>query len=541
METSIESKVINHLGLVAGMCDTLEIVSQIDNKIKQDAVQRNISIGTIVKSLILNGLGFAQRSLYMVSHFFEDKPVSLLLGEGIESSYLNDTVIGRALDDLYQYGTTKLYAELSAHSILKLNLSNPFVHLDSTSFHLDGKYNSEEDGKDLTVVHLTKGYSRDHRPELNQVMLNLIVENQAGIPMHMEVLNGNSSDKITFRETIVKHIKNLQLAHGFSYTIADSALYTSDNLPIITKLTHWISRVPETIKEAQEIIAITPYCDMQELKENYRYISLCSTYSGIRQRWLLIWSEDAYKREMISLNKNYRKQGEKEIANFIRLCGENFNCPTDAQIAYNKFKSTCKYIYLQDFKLNEVPKYNTKGRPAKGAIPTHIVYSIEAVVCSDIEHYRSHQQTKGKFIIATDELEENQLSDIEIFNAYKDQGKVERGFRFLKDPQFAASTFFVEKPERVEALLMIMTLCLMVYASLEYQIRSQLEVTKTTIPNQLAKSTQKPTMRWIFQLFKGIHILFVKNEHPMCLNIKELHKTILNLMGTQYQKYYLLL
>jgi len=223
----MKSKVINHLGLVSGMCDELEICTQIDSKIKQDISQRNISIGTIVRALILNGLGFTQRSLYLVPNFFEDKPIELLLGKGIESSHLNDTVIGRALDDLYQYGTTKLFSELAAHAILKLNLSTRFAHLDSTSFHLDGKYNSEKESQNLLVIHLTNGYSRDHRPELNQVILNLIVENHAGIPMHMEALSGNSSDKTSFRKTIEQHIQNLQAVHGFEYVIADSALYTS--------------------------------------------------------------------------------------------------------------------------------------------------------------------------------------------------------------------------------------------------------------------------------------------------------------------------
>jgi len=331
--TSLNSKVINHLGLVSGMCDELEIQSIIDAKIQQDTNQRNISIGTIVKALILNGLGFTQRSLYMVTHFFEDKPIELLLGSGIECSHLNDTVIGRALDALYQYGTTQLFAELASHAALKLNLSTRFAHLDSTSFHLDGKYNSEEDPEKMTVIHITQGYSRDHRPELNQVILNLIVENQSGIPMHMEALSGNSSDKTGFRKTIVEHIGNLQSLHGFEYIIADSALYTSENLPIITKLTHWISRVPETISQAKDLLAISQYCDMPELVENYRYTPLCSTYAGVRQRWLLIWSKEAYLREIKTLNKNYRTKSEAEYSDFKRLCKKEFACLPDAQKA----------------------------------------------------------------------------------------------------------------------------------------------------------------------------------------------------------------
>ena len=75
------------------------------------------------------------------------------------------------------------------------------------------------------------------------------------------------------------------------------------------------------------------------------------------------------------------------------------------------------------------------------------------------------------------------------------QAKVARGFRFLRDPQFVASSLFVKKPERVEALLFIMTLWLTVYAALEYKLRQQLEQQQETLPNQLGKPTKKPTMR----------------------------------------------
>ena len=56
------------------------------------------------------------------------------------------------------------------------------------------------------VVHITKGYSRDHRPDLNQVMLQLIVEHQAGIPVLMKPLSGNSSDPQAFGQVILAHI-----------------------------------------------------------------------------------------------------------------------------------------------------------------------------------------------------------------------------------------------------------------------------------------------------------------------------------------------
>jgi transposase len=65
------SKELNHLGLVAGMFDELGIEKSIDALIPQDMNQRNISIGTALKAMVLNGLGFVNQRLYLLPHFFE--------------------------------------------------------------------------------------------------------------------------------------------------------------------------------------------------------------------------------------------------------------------------------------------------------------------------------------------------------------------------------------------------------------------------------------------------------------------------------------
>lgn len=100
-----------------------------------------------------------------------------------------------------------------------------------------------------------------------------------------------------------------------------------------------------------------------------------------------------------------------------------------------------------------------------------------------------------------------------------------------------ASSLFVKKPERVEALLFVMTLCLTVYAALEYKLRQQLEQQKQTIPNQLGKPITNPTMRWVFALFTGIHILYGMPQ-LMVLNLKPIHDQVVTLLGTPYKKCY---
>jgi transposase len=118
---------------------------------------------------------------------------------------------------------TELYSLIAATAAKRLGLCPTSAHLDSTSFHVDGRSNSDEPPSEQ-VVHITKGYSRDHRPDLNQVMLELIVEHQAGIPVLMKPLSGNSSDVQEFGHVVREHIAKVQTTYGTTYLVADSAL-----------------------------------------------------------------------------------------------------------------------------------------------------------------------------------------------------------------------------------------------------------------------------------------------------------------------------
>ena len=96
------------------MVDKLGLSELIDTVIKQDHEQRQVSVGTCVKAMILNGLGFVNRALYLMPHFFKDKPVERLLGEGVAAEHLNDDALGRALDAIYAYGPEALNGQLAA-------------------------------------------------------------------------------------------------------------------------------------------------------------------------------------------------------------------------------------------------------------------------------------------------------------------------------------------------------------------------------------------------------------------------------------------
>src|SRR5262249_7822147 len=143
-------------------------------------------------------------------------------------------------------------------------------------------------------------------------------------------------------------------------------------------------------------------------------------------------------------------------------------------------------------------------------------------------------------------LDAAQLADEELIAIYKDQHSIERGFAFLKDPLFLASSVFLKNPERIMALSLVMVLCLLVYRLAEHRVREQLAATGQTIPDQVKKPTNRPTMRWVFQCFEGIEgieLLHIRHgpdalTTSLVLRLTPLHQQILALLGPTYEHFY---
>jgi transposase len=495
-------------------------------------------VGEAVKAMVLNGLGFANHALYLVPRFFENKPTHQLVSLRVAPAQLNDDALGRALDTLYAYGVTELYSLIAATAATRLGLSPTYTHLDTTSFHVEGRYNSDEEPEGQ-VVHITKGYSRDHRPDLNQVMLELIIEHQAGLPVLMQPLSGNSSDPQAFGHVIRAHIAQLQTTYGATYLVADSALYSAENLALLAQTaSKWITRVPATLSEAQAVLTHAKPPTMAPLTEGYRYQELTAAYGGVDQRWVLIYSEARQAQAQHIVTRQLLKQSDKEVQAFKKLCSTPFACEADARQALAAFEQGLQATFLSTSTVCTKPRYSKRGRPGRAAQPDQVSYQIEGALASALPTRQALIDQHSCFILATNALDAAQLPPYEVLHGYKGQVQAERGFRFLKDPQFLAASLYLKKPERIMALLMVMTVCLLVYAALEYRIRQALKDHEATFPDQKGKRIANPTARWVFQYFVGIHVLWQAGQWPMVLNLTAEHQHLLRLLGPPYMRFY---
>ena len=178
-------------------------------------------------------------------------------------------------------------------------------------------------------------------------------------------------------------------------------------------------------------------------------------------------------------------------------------------------------------------------------------YHVQANLTLAPEADALQRRRAGRFILATNVLTSSEvpleeahtdsicLSTDEILSEYKAQQGIERGFRFLKDPLFFTSSVFLKSPERIMALGMIMGLCLLVYNLGQRQLRNALKAAHETIPNQLGKLTDTPTLRWVFQCFMAIHVVCINGQQQLA-NLTDNHRNILRFLGSASQAYYLL-
>ena len=542
-EVAYQTERLDHLGIVAGVCQEAGIAEWLDKQVGES--RRSVSIGKATVAMILNGLGFSNRQLYLVPQYFENKPVEHLLGEGITADMLNDDCLGRTLDWLYEHDVTTLFAGLALQARRRFGIVAQHLHIDTTSFSVSGDYATKEEGDPVPIA-ITYGYSRDHREDLKQWMCALATTHDGDVPIFLRPLDGNSSDKehlsAAVKEVMTQLREQLPTEQEERIAIFDSGGYSQANMKSYNDAKIcWISRVPETCTAAKSIL--------EEVDEQWQALSNGSGEYMVRmmelpqgkERWVIVRTYaqvQASQEQMKQKGKKIQQEWENRL---WHLSKQAFGCETDAQNAWEKALKGKPSWLMATFTLKEQKQYQQRGRPKKEAPPAQTAWYLVPKLEVEQQEVERVARKKAAFIVATNILDAQRLSPEQVISTYKEQGGVERGFRFLKDPLFLASSIFVKKPGRLIALSFVMVLCLLVYRLAEHLLRRQLVATEQTLPNQINKPTNRPTMRWIFQCFEGIDLLHIRiGSHcqTQVLGLQALHQRVLRLLGPVYSQFY---
>ena len=540
-EESYLNERLDHLGIVAGVCREIGLANWLDAQEPENRQQ--VSVGTATVAMVLNGLGFSNRQLYLVPQFFANKPVEHLLGAGITAEMLNDDCLGRTLDWLYAHDLTRLFAGIASQARHIFGIKAEQVHVDTTSFSVSGQYAAGEEAGETAVIAITYGYSRDHRADLKQWMLALATTHDGDVPLFMQPLDGNSSDKVSLLAAITAIQTQLrQAGEEANVYVADNGVYSETNMRQLNQAgVRWVSRVSETMTEAKTLIEQGSESWHQSEDQTVHWFSRELELPQGRERWVVVYSQASLQRAQFTLQRQVSKAQTTWEQKCWHLSNRRFACQADARAAAEReLKGKPGWLDLHT-NLVAHPQYAGKGRPRKDASPVSHQWQIVATVSINQQQVAQQAFRNACWIVGTNVLEPSVLSDQQLIATYKGQGGAERGFGFLKDPLFLASSVFVKKPERIMALSFIMVLCLLIYRLAEVRLRARLAETQQTIPDQVHKPTARPTMRWVFQCFEGIELLHVQSSSTattLVLRLESVHRLILALLGPLYEKIY---
>ena len=506
------------------MIDRLDWVTKIDELVEVAPEDCRLSVGQRVKALLVNILT-DRKALYKVQQFYDEYDVQSLVGPNVTSDALNDDALGRALDVIHETGIDGVLSMASFSALDLASVPLDHLHGDTTSMSFYGHYRryrgapDEEEGSRLEI---TRGYSKDHRPDLKQVIFGMVTAH--GIPLLASPENGNLDDKTWNAKTIAKLAESLpkQKLSQILY-IADSAAVTSKNLPLFDEHgVRFISRLPNTFAMCDKVkhsaLERNRWEDVGRLAERqdaatYRIQSFHREMDGLRYRFIAVQSSALDERK----RKRLEKLIETEFGQFTKAAADEsertYSCLDDAERAATELSKSLKgyhTIEVQTQEEVEVLKRPSRGRPRKDdAVPTRKVFrnrvTIHEPSPAALEEAR---RVASMFVLITNVLDEQAMSNLEVLQAYKEQIEVEYRFRFLKSPYFVGPVY-LQNPDRVEAFSSLMLMAVILYATFEYMIRTQMDKESEPLILPGKRKSIRPTGTSMLEMFDGLAMVLL--------------------------------
>lgn len=489
--------------LVRALCDQLELVRIIDDACDWDPLRSKLSPGERILALILS-MFMRQRPLYRVHESFRRADVQLLLGRGVTIDDLHDDGFGQALDKLFDAGAAGVFGALCARTLILEDVQHDFVHWDSTSRSLFGDYQSDQPQPLITF-----GHSKDHRPDLKQIMLHVLA-NREGMPLWGGVEPGNSSDKKLNGEMIdqIRLLFAPESLASMTY-VADSAFVTKANLAKANTAGMGIlSRLPETFAAGASVkhkaFADDNWQDIGRVAvrrqaSSYQASEQEAEVDGVRYRLVVYRSSHLEKRKEHSLKRDLEKERAALADKAREMFQGPFTCREDAEARGHAWlKLGASALHPMSFVIREEQvrdKRPTRGRPKKGDQPTyHTDYRVDATIGDPrADLVEKERQRRSAFVLITT-IGRDRMAARALLQEYKQQGSIERRFAFMKDREIVDS-FFLKKPERVEALGYVLLMVVLLFSVLERRVRQAGIPLPTLSRGELANPTGLEILR----------------------------------------------
>lgn len=552
---------VAHLPVVRAALDQLGILEVIEECCPRHPLNR-VSDAECVATLVLKVLSGGP-ALWRVDVWAEKLDLDVLIGEGVEADAFNDTRLAQALDHLDAAGTDNVMLGVARQYLDESPREDCYsVRHDTTSVKLFGRYDDDFEPKPA------RGFSKDHRPDLKQLIYGLTLHGSTGVPLVVSVDDGNTADSTVARDHLGELAKLLPDEHEVTF-VGDCKLVDQYTLgKLMRQGLHFISLVPNTFGVRGQLIeqAWTERPDLAEWpvlgsKPGRRKGDPDTYYRGFsyeapmcvridpdgkswdeEMRFVVVYSDRLAAKFDATLDKKLDKERAKLDKQLARLNRKGFACEPDALAAVEPLVAKLRFHAHTVAATEEtvVLKRARPGRPRKGEKPPEKkVWRVAVVLEKDDTRIEQLRRKKGSFVLVTDWLSDPadpSWTDQRVLREYRQQSMVEghTGFRWLKGPA-AVAPVFIKTPSRIRAMALVLILALMVRNHIQTTLNAQLAAEKTTLRHPFSKQqVHKLTPEMAFQHLAGAvtqELTLGSELHRLPVKVSEHAEQLLSLLG----------
>jgi transposase len=502
----------------------------------ESALQHDSHV-TAVLGLVKNVLT-SRSALYRVKDWAKEFDPNL-----IGSVELNDDILGRALDKLFAADRASLQSKITLAAVKNFGISMETIHNDSTAVSLFGSYNEQE----KKAAQLRRGHSKDHRPDLKQIVFGLSVTADGAVPIHSKSYDGNTTDDTTHQESWTT-LRGLIGRSDFLY-VADSKLCTEDNMRFIdVNQGSFITIVPRTRAEIRmfEEKAFAGDIRWEKLwqKANSRkksetdYYEVAEGLHQLREGYRVFWyrSSQKTKRDAETRNDLIETAWEK----LETLANEKKRGPKTQKALEKSVSSILTKYKVDEWIKVEIKaeddisyKQESRGKPGSNASYKRVIKKkFKLVIKKNPEGIARSQVMDGVFPLTTN----TKYDALKVLQHYKYQPNLEKRFSLFKSVCEVAP-IYLKSNRRIEALMFIYFIAMLIAAVLERRLRKEMETqgikSIKSLPEERPSAT--PTWEQIVRLFEGFSRYDLMESKKLVRsfndNPSEIQKQILSLVS----------
>jgi len=552
------------LPIVNRLLERMRLREILSEHLPADDPRTELSTASALLVLVRNVL-LSRQPVYGVGEWAAQFAPDLLDLWPEDVSRLHDDRLGRALDRLFDSVGPELILALVRQVVQEFSVSLDELHNDSTSISFFGSY--DEAGKESTqrgraTQAITWGHSKDHRPDLKQLLYILTISEDGGVPVYFTTASGNQTDDRT-------HIQTWNLLHQlvgrpeFLY-VADCKLASSENLAhIATHGGRFVTVLPRTHKEdevfrgrlRQSPTTITwkqLYDVTDEQGELHDRFSICTEEQTSSDGYRLLWYHSTRKAQIDTLARNRRLQRAwAELADLqIRLKGPRTRYrqrvkveQAVARILEDTGVAAWLCVTIEE-EGQETYRQARPGRPTEKTPyrkETRLAYALAWKL--DEQLVSEAEREDGVFPLLTND---RTFDAEQVLRAYKRQPLIEKRFSQFKT-DFAVAPVYLKNVARIQGLLAVYFFVLLLQTLLERELRRAMA--RHELPSlplyPEGRACTRPTASRIIELFEPLQRHVVQNgtddedQEPLVLITKltTVQRKIVQLLGLQPTNY----